>query len=147
MLPLYLIEYSATPLKQPIIKPTTGVSRDLKPNPFEEVQPDSEAGHRSESEPEPDSATSKTSDPLLQKLGAAASAGGGAQGAQEAPEMAAVTPRNLPARRECSDSELIAALRKIRASNAGGAGEGKAPGVPSIGCKKIREIGVCCVQL
>ena len=77
-LPLYLIEYSAAPLKHPIQKPTTGVSRDLKPNPYENVEPEPEP------EPEPDNKpkhtrtnteTSRGADPLLQKLGAAAGAG------------------------------------------------------------------------
>lgn len=129
VLPLYLIEYSATPVKQPIVKPTTGVSRDLKPNPFEEEPP----------EPEPDRATINAAnrpDPLLQKLGKAAAAGGDDKRAHEG---VAKTPRVSQARRECSDSELLSALRKIRAIEE----DGK-PRV--IGCKKIREIGACAFQ-
>jgi hypothetical protein len=137
VLPLYLIEYSATPVKQPVTKPTTGVSRDLKPNPFEEVEP----------EPEPEASVTSTrattqtplsADPLLQKLAKAAGAGGGSKEAQEG---VAMTPRDLQARRECTDSELLSALRKIRATEANGTEKGQTPEAPSIGCKKIREIG------
>lgn len=133
-LPLYLIEYSAVPLKQPIQKPTTGVSRDLKPNPFEKVE--------LEPEPEPEldnkPTHSRSADPLLQKLGEAAGAGAAATRAQKG---AAMTPRDVQARRECSDAELLSALRKIRASTGDDIGQGQTPATPPIGCKKIREIG------
>jgi hypothetical protein len=138
-LPLYLIEYSATPLKQPIQKPTTGVSRDLKPNPFEDVEPQPEPEPELEREPKltrTQTETSQTADPLLQKLG---EAGGG--GAMKVREGVAMTPRDLQARRECSDAELLSALRKIRATEGNDMGQGQTPAAAPIGCKKVREIG------
>lgn len=136
VLPLYLIEYSATPTKQSITKPTTGVSRDLKPNPFEEVEHEPEALSTST---RATTQTAFTADSLLlHKLDVAAGDGGGTIKAQDG---VAMTPRDLQARRECTDSELLSALRKIRAIEANGTEDGQTLEAPSIGCKKIREIG------
>ena len=131
VLPLYLIDYSSTPIKQPIRKATTGVSRDLKVNPYAEPEPEpvvvlpqppTKKGGKSGAGGGEEKAPPGSRDPLLAKLGAAAAGGG----------QAPMTPRNQ-GRRECTDVELRSALRKIRADEDEGEGN---PG----GCKKIREM-------
>ena len=121
VLPLYLIDYSSTPVKQPIKKMPTGVSRDLEVNPYAEPEPEPVAAPQPPTKKKKEKAPPGSRDPLLAKLGAAA-AGGQAQ--------APLTPRNQ-GRRECTDAELRSALRKIRADE-----DEANPG----GCKKIREM-------
>ena len=60
----------------------------------------------------------KKKDPLLQKLGAAAAAAAAASSAAPpgSGDGSAMTPRHD--RRDCTDAELLSALRKIRAAEA-----------------------------
>jgi hypothetical protein len=91
----------------------------------------------------------KKKDPLLQKLGAAAAAAAAAASSAAPPgsgDGSAMTPRHD--RRDCTDAELLSALRKIRAAEAeaaerggGGGGGGEGAAAAPAGCKKIREIG------